>query len=97
MANLYTVQKEINGTVYTFQFNGISAAMDALDESYIDGSSNISLRKLNTYLLENVVVDPKMTMDDFEDVEKLNAVTAYARKVMQGIIKPEAEKPAAKK
>lgn len=97
MAKPYTVKKEINGVEYIFQFNGISEAMDALDESYIDGSSNISLRKLNTYLLENVVVDPKVKMDDFEDVEKLNAVTSFARKVMQGIIKPEAEKPAAKK
>lgn len=89
MAKPYTVKKEFDGVMYTFQFNGITAAMEALDESYIDGSSNISLKKLNKYLLENVVVDPKVTMDDFEDVEKLNAVTAFARKVMQGIIKPE--------
>ena len=94
MARPYTVKKEFFGEEYTFQFNGISAAMDALDESYIDGSSNISLRKLNTYLLENVVVNPKKTMDDFDDVEQLTAVTSFARKVMQGIIKPEV-KPAA--
>lgn len=92
MAKPYTVKKVINGVEYTFQFNGISEAMDALDESYIDGSSNISLKKLNSYLLENVVVNPKVTMDDFDDVEKLNAVTSYARKVMQGLIKPETAK-----
>lgn len=92
MAKFYKVQKEINGVNYTFQFNGIAAALKAVDESYIEGSSNLSLEKLNEYLLENVVVDPKLSIDDFDDVATLNKVTAYARKVMQGEIKPTAEK-----
>lgn len=87
-ANFYTVDKEIGGVIYTFQFNGISAALKAVDECYIEGSSNLSLEKLNEYLLENVVVNPKCSIDDFEDVATLNKVTAYARKVMQGEIKP---------
>ncbi len=94
MAKFYKVTKEINGTNYTFQFNGISAALKAVDECYIEGSSNLSLEKLNEYLLENVVVDPKLALDDFDDVATLNKVTAYARKVMQGEIKPEDEKKA---
>lgn len=92
MAKFYRVEKEINGVNYTFQFNGISAALKAIDDSYIDGSSNLSLEKLNEYLLENVVVEPKCSIDDFEDVATLNKVTTYARKVMQGEIKPTVEK-----
>ena len=91
MAKPYTVKKEIGGVEYTFQFNGVAASLQAIDDSYIDGSSNVSLYKLNKYLLENVVVNPKVTMDDFEDAEALTEVTAFARKVMQGIIKPEAK------
>lgn len=97
MAKFYRVTKEINGVTYTFQFNGIAAALKAVDESYIEGSSNLSLEKLNEYLLENVVVDPKCEIDDFEDVATLNKVTAYARKVMQGEIKPEAKAEKAEK
>lgn len=89
MAKLYTVEKEIGGVKYVFQFNGLSAYMQALDECYIEGTSNTSIIKLNKYILENVVVSPKVTIDDFDDAEALGAVTAFARKVMQGIIKPE--------
>lgn len=86
----YTVEKEIGGVKYVFQFNGLSAYMRALDDSYIDGSSNISTVKFNKYLLENVVVSPTgLTVDDFEDAETLSEVTAFARKVMQGLVKPE--------
>lgn len=88
MAKFYTVEKEINGVKYVCQFNGISAALKAIDNCYIDGTSNLSLEKLNEYLLENVIVEPKLTLDDFEDVETLNKVTGFARKVMQGEIKP---------
>ena len=37
MANkFYTVEKDICGTHYVAQFNGISAALDAIDSCYID-------------------------------------------------------------
>lgn len=66
MAEIYTVSKEINGKTYVCQFNGIAAAQEALDSSYIDGSNNMSSEKLAKYLFENVVVEPKgLTPDDF--------------------------------
>lgn len=86
MANkFYTKEKEINGKKYVAQFNGISAALEAVDGSYIEGSSNISSVKLAKYLFENVIVDPKgLTPDDFDSVEEFNEVTGWARDVMQG-------------
>lgn len=80
----YTVEKEIKGTNYVFQCNGIAAWLKALDECYVDGTSNISAYKLNTYLLENVVVNPKRSIDDFASADELAEVTAFARKVAQG-------------
>lgn len=89
MAKLYTVEKTINGTPYVFQFNGISAWLKALDDCYVDGTGNISAYKLNSYLLENVVVSPKKNIDDFASSDELSEVTAYARKVASGAIQPE--------
>ena len=90
MAKPYIVEKEFSGVKYKFQFNGLSAYMQALDESYVDGTSNTSIVKLNKYILENVVVEPKgLTIDDFDSAEKLGEITAFARKVMQGLVKPE--------
>ena len=89
MAKIYTVEKTINGTPYVFQFNGISAWLKAIDESYTDGTSNISSYKLNAYLLENVVVSPKKEIDDFASADELSEVTAFARKVASGAVQPE--------
>lgn len=93
MTKFYQVEKMIDGKKYVAQFNGINAALKAMDDSYIDGTSNISVVKLNTYMLENVIVEPSgLTLDDFDSVDELNHVVDFARKVMQGNLKPEETK-----
>lgn len=85
MANFYTVSKEIRGKEYKAQFNGISAALSAVDESYIEGTSNTSVAKLAKYLFENVIVEPKgLSVDDFDNMDEFNEVVTFAREVMQG-------------
>ena len=86
MANkFYTATKTINGKDYVAQFNGISASLEAIDNSYIDGTSNTSMVKLSKYLLSNVIVEPAgLTVDDFDSMEEFNEVIAFAREVMQG-------------
>jgi type II secretory pathway component PulL len=97
MAKFYTVEKEINGTKYVAQFNGISAALKAVDESYIEGTNNTSVEKLSRYLFSNVIVEPKgLTADDFESMEEFNEVISFAREVMQGDFREEKDKKSAK-
>lgn len=98
MAKIYTVKKEINGVEYEAQFNGVSAAYEALDKSYIDDSNNISIVKLAKYLFAHVIVNPKnLTLDDFDSTEDASEVIAFAREVMQGSLKPEEPKEKGKK
>ena len=85
MSKFYTVEKEINGTTYVAQFNGIGAALDAADSFYMEGSSNISMAKLTKYILANVIVEPKgLTADDFDNMDDLTEVVTFGRQVMQG-------------
>lgn len=94
----YTVKKEINGKEYIAQFAGMSVALDAIDNSYIDGSGNTSAKKLNKFLLDHIIVEPKgLTVDDFETVEEMNEVTKFAREVMQGHFREAAQQTAANK
>ena len=94
----YTVKKVINGTEYIAQFNGISAALDAVDGCYIPGTQNISAAKMAKYLFDNVIVEPKnLTADDFDSLDELNAVTDFAREVMQGNFRDKADEGAANK
>lgn len=99
MANkkFYTVEKEINGKTYKAQFNGISAAIDAVDNSYIDDTSNISVAKLSKYIFDNVIVEPKgLTADDFDTMDEFNAVISWAREVMQGNFRDKADEAKSK-
>lgn len=76
---------QINGVEYVAKFNGLSAALDAVDNSYIEGTSNTSIEKLTEYLFDHVIVKPeKLTADDFESMEDFNKVVAFARETMQG-------------
>lgn len=65
MAKFYTVEKEINGKKYTAQFNGISAALNAVDNCYVGDTDNISIEKTAKYLLQNVIIEPKLKIEDF--------------------------------
>lgn len=85
----YKVTKEIDGTKYTAQFAGCSVALRATDDCK-DKNGEVSNLKLSQFLLDHVIVDPvNLTVDDFEDVEKLGNVTSFAGEVMSGKIKPE--------
>ncbi|PNV62212.1 hypothetical protein C0033_08855 [Clostridium sp. chh4-2] len=84
-SKFYTVEKEFNGKKYVAQFSGVSAAVRAIDSSYIDGTSTTSTEKLGQYILDNIIVDPKgLTADDFETLEEYNTVTTWGRDVMYG-------------
>lgn len=85
----YTVEKEIGGRRLVAQFNGVAAATEAIDSTYIDGTSVTSSKKLAEYVLKNVIVDPKLTMDDFDSIEELNEVIQFGQNVMMGNFRDE--------
>lgn len=92
MAKFYQVKKEFGGVIYTAQFNGISAALEAIDGCYIDGTMVVSSKKLADYLFEHVIVDPKgLTADDFDSMDAFNEVTIWARGVMEGKFRDKKE------
>lgn len=81
----YTVDKEINGTKYKAQFNGLSAALEAVDNCYVDGKAITSSKKMSEYVLTHVIVEPSgLKIDDFETIEELNEVISFGKEVMQG-------------
>ena len=81
----YTVEKEIGGTKYVAQFAGLSCALKAVDNSYIEGSNNTSVEKIADYIFKNIIVEPAgLTIDDFDSLEEFNEVVTFGREVMQG-------------
>lgn len=87
----YTVKKEIEGKEYVAQFNGLSAALRAVDSTYIEGTNTTSTEDFTKYILDNVIVEPKgLEVDDFDTMEELNAVVKFGREVMQGKFRDKA-------
>ena len=79
----YTAKKVINGKEYLAQFSGLSAALDAIDNSYVN--NRISVAKISKYIFEHVIVEPhNLTADDFDTMDELNEVVAFGMEVMQG-------------
>ena len=94
----YQRKKVINGKEYIAQFGGISLALKAVDASYIEGTSNTSVEKLAEYLFEHVIVEPhNLKIDDFDTMAEFNDVINFARGVMQGDFRDEADENAAAK
>ena len=92
----YQRTKEIRGKTYTAQFSGLSTALRAADENYIDGTDTISTEKLCKYIFKHVIVDPKVTIDDFDNLDEMNEVVRWAQDVMKGKFRDETAEPAAK-
>lgn len=65
MANKYTVTKEINGRKIVAKFSGISTSARMADTTYIEGTSNTSIEKLAEFLFDNVIVSPRLSIEDF--------------------------------
>jgi hypothetical protein len=76
------VTKEIDGITYKAQYNGVSESYRMQDEC--DGKN----MKIAAYLLENVIVEPRISPDEIDEYfgtnfEHMNAVMEFAQKVMQ--------------
>lgn len=86
----YTVTKDIEGTKFTAQFNGLSFFYKVAGECNKNGS--VDVEKLHKYIFENVIVEPRgLTDDHFESVDDCSKVTEFAQEVMSGRFRGQAD------
>lgn len=82
----YTATKEIRGTTYRAQFNGVREYVLATEMCKGDEL------KMDEYLLSNVIVEPPgLKLDDFENVDEYRAVIRFAASVMLGRFRNESK------
>ena len=84
-----TYTKKINGNEYKAQFNGLQACLEAFDSCSVDNTGRISISKISKYVLEHVIVEPKLCVNDFANLEELNEVVAFGTEVMKGSFRQE--------
>lgn len=78
-----------NGNEFVFQKVGAAAWLDFMDQSENPQTGRPSHAKLNKIVLENVVVKPQLTLDDFDSepydgFPELAEVTNAAMRFQQG-------------
>lgn len=78
---VYSFQKEIDGIVYHAEFKGIAFSL-YLDELIENG---ISKTKLAEILFKEVLVSPKVSIDDFADIKSFYKVFKFLSDVALGI------------
>lgn len=71
-----TFTSDITGKEYVFQKVTPVAWLDAMDD--VEEHKGRKRRKLYAYVLENIVVQPKMKLDDFEESNELEEVVKAA-------------------
>lgn len=96
MKKFTQVKKVINGTEYIAQFNGFGAMYQMADEVRIGDTEARSAYKTAEYLFKNVLVEPKVGFDDFEDADELNAVIKFLGDVNSGTFRENTDKEASK-
>lgn len=67
---------------YLFQKVAPSTWLDIMDE--VDENKGSKRRSLYAAVLENIVVQPKVTLDDFDDSAELDDVVLSAIRFQQG-------------
>jgi hypothetical protein len=70
------------GNKYTFQKVSPVAWLDIMDE--VEAAQGKQRRTLYPKVLENIVVQPKMTLDDFEEYAELEEVVTAAVRFQRG-------------
>lgn len=78
---VYLFQKEIDGIVYHAEFKGIAFSL-YLDELIENG---ISTTRLAEILFKEVLVSPKVSIDDFADIKSFYKVFDFLFDVALGI------------
>ena len=79
--NNIVVDKEIDGVIYRARYKGIAFSIE-LSERLEDDNSSFRLAEI---LFREILVSPKVEIDDFEDIEAYSRVFAFLWNVANGV------------
>ena len=84
--NVNIYKRVIGETEYVAQFTGMSLKYEMADYAtdFKNGNQYLSAKKMATFLLEHIIVEPRLTLNDFQDSEELDKVIEFARLVLEG-------------
>lgn len=90
------VKKVINGIEYTAVWKGYNHSQKLKKQCLSNGKNKYSNEKLSNVIFGEIIINPKVSADDFEDIEVLRKVFDFGKSVLFGEFE-ENSKPKLKK
>lgn len=79
-----TIKKVINGVEYTAVYKGYNYTTQRIKECLLQDKKHYSNEKLSTVVFGEIIINPKVTVDDFDDLQAYNEVFEFGRSVLFG-------------
>ena len=90
------VKKVINGIEYTAVWKGYNHSQKLKKQCLSNGKNKYSNEKLSNVIFGEIIINPKVSADDFDDIEVLRKVFDFGKSVLFGEFE-ENSKPKLKK
>lgn len=79
-----TIKKVINGVEYTAVYKGYNYTTQRLNECLLQDKKRYSNSKLSAVIFGEIITSPKVTADDFDDIQTFNEVFEFGQSVLFG-------------
>lgn len=79
-----TVKKIINGVEYTAVWKGIAYADEATEKCCVNGKNTLSPFLLSEIVFNEIIIEPKVCIDDFYSLEEFYEVLDFGKSVLYG-------------
>lgn len=79
-----TIKKVINGVEYTAVWKGKNYTERVLKECLSEDERRYSNSKLSAVVFDDIIINPKVTADDFDDLQTFYEVLEFGKSVLFG-------------
>ena len=79
-----TIKKVINGVEYTAVWRGYNYTTQRIKECLLKDKKHYSHSKLSAVIFGEIIINPKVTADDFDDIPTFNEVFEFDQSVLFG-------------
>ena len=79
-----TIKKNIRGIEYVAAWRGMAFSESSIEACRVDGTDRLSNSKLADIVFNEIIISPKVNIDDFKDFQVFDEVMDFGKSVLFG-------------
>lgn len=79
-----TIKKVINGVEYVAEWKGLAFSNARLEACKVKGSNRMNKTKLANVFFNELLISPKIGIDDINDMKQLHEILKFAQSILEG-------------